>query len=380
MAAMVPGRVLNEGRYKVTRELNRGATAVVYEAQDLQDPGGSPVALKVLNATGGQMSVPLKIVKREVQYACNMRHNNIVRLLDVFAEGKQLILVWELISGPDLLDLLNEHGGRMPEDLMAFYFYQLVKGVVFMHDNGFCHRDLKPENCMVEKETQLLKIIDFGLSKHIDSVNTLGVGTPDYMCPEMLGIGPSMTGAGPKYDAKAVDVWAMGVLMYLLVTGVYPFEDPAHPNSVSHTLQNVRAGRMRPFPDHVTQECGEIIKHMLQREPHRRINLKQIMQHPWLKTHAMIHAKKIGRPELGSDDSGAVRIGGGGGGSPASEEAVGADAKFEKIAKRVTSDVRDEGSSPRGQPGCFGSVAGRKSTMSLTSRLRRFFGGGSLAN
>ena len=65
---------------------------------------------------------------------------------------------WELISGPDLLDLLNECGGCMPEDVAAFYFHQLAKGVVFMHDNGFCHRDLKPENCMVEKTTQLLKV------------------------------------------------------------------------------------------------------------------------------------------------------------------------------------------------------------------------------
>ncbi|CAD7705061.1 unnamed protein product [Ostreobium quekettii] len=96
-------------------------------------------------------------------------------LLDAFEDiSVCCVQQWELISGPDLLDLLNEHGGRMPEEVTAFYFYQLVKGVVFMHENGFCHRDLKPENCMVEKHTQLLKIIDFGLSKHINSVNTLG--------------------------------------------------------------------------------------------------------------------------------------------------------------------------------------------------------------
>jgi len=218
-----------------------------------------------------------------------------------------------------------------------------------------------------------VQIIDFGLSKHINSVNTLGVGTPDYMSPEMLGIGPAMPGTGPKYDAKAVDVWAMGVLMYLLVTGVYPFEDPAHPNSVSHTLQNVRAGRMRPFPDDVSPELQELIKHMLQREPQKRITLRQVSQHPWVRKNAMIHARKIGRPELSTDESGEVPVPGNGASRPAVP--TGADEKLHKIASREAYDVRDEGSTPRVQPGCFGVVPGRKSTVSISTRLKKFFGG-----
>lgn len=65
---------------------------------------------------------------------------------------------WELIQGPDLLELLNEYGGRMPEPVAAFFFQQLVRAVQFMHANGFCHRDIKPDNCMVDRATQTLKV------------------------------------------------------------------------------------------------------------------------------------------------------------------------------------------------------------------------------
>lgn len=70
--------------------------------------------------------------------------------------------------------MLNHVGGHMEEDMTAFFMQQILRGVAFMHESEYCHRDLKPENCMVESKTYNLKIIDFGLSKHLDSVNTLG--------------------------------------------------------------------------------------------------------------------------------------------------------------------------------------------------------------
>ncbi|KAI3431763.1 hypothetical protein D9Q98_004805 [Chlorella vulgaris] len=89
----------------------------------------------------------------------------------------------------DLLDLLNAHSGRLSEERAAAYFLQLVRGVAAIHANGLVHRDLKPENCMVHGATGSLKIIDFGLSKRQQSAVTLGVGSPDYMVPELLGSG-----------------------------------------------------------------------------------------------------------------------------------------------------------------------------------------------
>lgn len=217
----------------------------------------------------------------------------------MFADSKQLILVWEWIEGRDLLDLLNRVGGRMPQDMASFYLHQILRGVAFMHEQAFCHRDLKPENCMVETKTQILKIIDFGLSKHLDSAETFGVGTPDYMSPEMLGIiEEAISQEGPKYDAKAVDVWALGVTFYLLVTGVYPFENPDHPHSLSHTLQNIRKGAIQPFPDNISVDCETLIRQLLVPSPKERPTLKETAENKWLNKNARSYALKIEKPEL----------------------------------------------------------------------------------
>ena len=295
------GSLLADGRYRIRKELNRGGTAVVYAADDLQN--GSKVALKVMNTRDGVMTMPIKQVKREVEIASSMRHPNIVQLIDVFAEGTQLVIVWELVSGPDLLDLLNACNGRMTEKQAAHYFKQIHMGVTFLHDNGLCHRDLKPENCMVDAKNDVLKIIDFGLSKHLESAVTLGVGTPDYMAPEMLGYGGNKNqrqihhqqqymGASNSnkklYDARAVDVWAMGVMLYLMVAGVYPFEDPENPDNVACTLQNVRDGRIRPLPAGVSHQCADLIARMLHKKSAKRLTLDQVLEHPWIKINSIV--------------------------------------------------------------------------------------------
>eukprot|EP00210_Caulerpa_lentillifera_P006787 g6486.t1 len=297
MKPFQPGQIVNAGRYQIIQEVNRGGTATVFEALDIFTQ--MKVALKVMDSTENHVALQIMLVKREVEYASHTCHSNIVRLLNVFEESSHLVLVWELIEGQDLLNLLNEIGGQMSEDMAAFYFHQILRGVAFMHEQTFCHRDLKLENCMVEKKTQVLKIIDFGLSKHLDSASTFGVGTPDYMSPEMFGIGQDSTRKkGPKYDAKAVDVWALGVSLYLMITGVYPFDDPDHPHSLSHTFRNIRKGVIRPFPDTVSSDCQTLIKTLLSLAPADRPSLNEIAGNHWLNKNAKIHASKIDKPEL----------------------------------------------------------------------------------
>jgi serine/threonine-protein kinase NIM1 len=122
--------------------------------------------------------VPIRVVKREIALSSAVGgHPNLASLLDVFAASRrELVIVWEKIAGPDLLELLNEMGSPLSEGHAAFLIAQLLRAVAFLHSSGFAHRDVKAENALVEKTTQRLRLIDFGLSKHIQSVATLGVG------------------------------------------------------------------------------------------------------------------------------------------------------------------------------------------------------------
>eukprot|EP00889_Picochlorum_renovo_P007201 jgi/Picre1/34231/NNA_001705.t1 len=285
-SSIEPGSLLGKGRYRVVKEINRGGTAVVYEGVDLMQQ--TRVALKVMSPKHYSSSSSMKAVKREIEYAVSVQNDHVVKLLDFVADERHVVIVWELITGSDLLDLLNDKGGRLQEREAAFYFAQLLQAVMFIHSHGLCHRDLKPENCMVEQATNRLKIIDFGLSRREQSAVTLGVGTPDYMAPELLGATTDNFDALKqrrvgKYDAKACDVWAMGVLLYLLVTGKYPFENPKQSNNVIATLQNIRNGRMRPLPSRISAECVNLIECMLRQDPQQRITLADMCAHPWFR-------------------------------------------------------------------------------------------------
>ena len=216
----------------------------------------------------------------------------------VFFPQDILILVWELVKGMDVLDYLNSLGGGMTEPEARHFFRQLLSGIRCIHDNGFCHRDIKPENCMIEMNTGSLKIIDFGLSKHRDSAKTVGIGTPDYMSPEMLSRAGGVGGSEhASYDPEAVDVWAMGVMLYLILTGVYPFEDVSQPGNITATLRRVREGRMNKLPSNLSASVCDLLTCMIRVNPARRAKLAEISEHPWIVAGETVGASGVSGQE-----------------------------------------------------------------------------------
>mmetsp|Transcript_7891 Transcript_7891/g.20208 ORF Transcript_7891/g.20208 Transcript_7891/m.20208 type:complete len:298 (+) Transcript_7891:632-1525(+) len=281
------GAFLADRRYQIVREVNRGGNAIVYEAVDTAHGKYKPVALKCHDLRDADPRA-LDRLKREILNAKDVAHDNVVKLLNVVLEGECLFLVLELIRGCDLLEVINRAGGRLKEAVAHHYFVQLLGGVKQLHRTNLCHRDLKPENCMVEEATGLLKVIDLGLSKHLTSAQTLGVGTPDYMAPELINFTHPlhMAGEGAQYDAMAADVWSMGATLYLMIVGVYPFEDPANPRDITSTLRNVLQGNYRPFPgDMQGSPCCDLLARMLVPQPQNRITLEDVCKHPWVTGH-----------------------------------------------------------------------------------------------
>jgi len=192
--------------YTIQRAAGRGGFGEVYYALS---EGGRQVALKEIQNYE-------QIELRGISQCMNLKSPHLVTIFDVKhnAQGKPFVIM-EFVSGPSLRDLLQEAPGGLGEQKSAFFLREIAKGLSFLHDCGIVHRDLKPGNIFYENG--YVKIGDYGLSKLINtgthSEQTITVGTVHYMAPEI--------GAG-CYD-RCIDIYALGVLVYEMLTGEVPF-------------------------------------------------------------------------------------------------------------------------------------------------------------
>mmetsp|Transcript_30127 Transcript_30127/g.56906 ORF Transcript_30127/g.56906 Transcript_30127/m.56906 type:complete len:386 (+) Transcript_30127:242-1399(+) len=221
---------------------------------------------------------------REIKLLREMKHHSVVRLVDVHEDAEYVHLVTDLCEGGELFDKIvekssdNDDGAAcFTEDDAARIMYQILDAVSYMHKRGVVHRDLKPENLLFEtaSEDSPINIIDFGLSrKHREGLEPLMstvVGTPYYIAPEVLK---------RKYD-KSCDLWSVGVIAYTMLCGYPPFNGAN--NSDVHAA--VRRGRYR-FPSAdwagTSREARDFIRRLLQKDPRKRMNVEQALNHPWI--------------------------------------------------------------------------------------------------
>jgi serine/threonine protein kinase len=205
------------GPYRVLRQLGEGGMGVVYLAEDAD---GKRVALKVPSASVSSDPTHVKRVYREALAAGQIDHPNIARVLDVGQDGDRFYLVMAFIEGKTLAEWL-EQGRTFPLVESLALVSSLAKTVQVAHEAGIVHRDLKPGNVMLRESGEPV-VMDFGMARRFDGTESLLtpsgaiVGTPGYMAPEQIT--GSAADIGP-----ACDVYALGVLLYELVTGWQPF-------------------------------------------------------------------------------------------------------------------------------------------------------------
>jgi len=159
------------------------------------------------------------MITREIKILKKIRHPNIIQLYQIIETNDDLYLIMEHANAGELFEYIVKHG-RVDNVNSALFFKMILDGVEYLHKNGVCHRDLKPENLLLEKHTNCLKIIDFGLSNMYGTGEGLktACGSPCYAAPEMI--------AGKTYNGLQVDIWSCGVILYAMICGYLPFEDP----------------------------------------------------------------------------------------------------------------------------------------------------------
>nr|XP_058906006.1 calcium/calmodulin-dependent protein kinase type 1B isoform X2 [Kogia breviceps] len=239
--------------YEIREKLGSGAFSEVVLAQER---GSSHlVALKCIpkKALRGKEA----LVENEIAVLRRVNHPNIVALEDVHESPSHLYLAMELVTGGELFDRIMERGSYTEKDA-SHLVGQVLGAVSYLHSLGIVHRDLKPENLLYATpfEDSKIMVSDFGLSK-IQAGNMLGTacGTPGYVAPELLE---------QKPYGKAVDVWALGVISYILqiLRASYEFDSP--------------------FWDDISESAKDFIRHLLERDPQKRFTCQQALQHLWI--------------------------------------------------------------------------------------------------
>ena len=212
------------GRYRLKSVLGSGGMGDVYAAESLTL--GRDVAVKILRAEHTREKTAVARFLREARAASRVNHINVVQIFDAGIDGDGVpFIVQELLSGEDLGTYLDRHGGRLGVEHALNLMRPVIDAIAIAHAHGVVHRDLKPENIFLANDDDgnpLPKVLDFGISKIIDEISPedrtqtgVIVGTPHYMAPEQI--------IGSRELDGRVDVWALGVMLFELMTGQLPF-------------------------------------------------------------------------------------------------------------------------------------------------------------
>jgi len=275
-----------EDKYDLKDVLGTGAFSQVRLAESKDD--GQMYAIKIIDKKA--LKGKEDSLENEIRVLKRLDHRNVVKLLEAYESRSCVYLVMELVTGGELFDRIVEKGSYSEKDA-ADLIKQVLSAVAYMHDEGVVHRDLKPENLLYysskdggpESDSKIM-ISDFGLSKMEESgVMATACGTPGYVAPEVLA---------QKPYGKAVDVWSIGVISYILLCGYPPFYDENDANLFAQILK----GEFEfdsPYWDDISEEAKDFIRSLMCVNVEHRLTCHTALEHCWItgkQSEKNIHA------------------------------------------------------------------------------------------
>jgi len=306
-----------EDRYHLQKvSLGRGSFGSVWRAVDRQS--NRYVAVKQLDLKARPGSA--EDVEREVAMMRACRHENLLRVLDSFQEPNRVSLVVEYCDGGDFGDKLKERAHEMQEPEVADWVRQMLSAVAMLHSKGICHRDIKPDNFLVANAA-VLKLADFGMAVFVPPGQLLSqkCGTPAFMSPEQHRLPQNSRGY-----TFAVDVWAVGVSMYMLMfAGLLPFVDCSGRLDIAKLQRGaldisaaptglfaaVAPAAARPLQRSFSEAARALCAQMVEPDQSRRVKAAVALKNPWFsqarglpREQSMVEAE---RPRPPSADVGA---------------------------------------------------------------------------
>jgi hypothetical protein len=262
---MVKGKKV--GKYELGKTLGSGSFSKVKLGVD---DAGKQYAVKIIDKEQLIRENMEEQLKREISIMKMLNHPFVVGLHDVLQTQNNIYLVLELVTGGELFDRIVS-AKKFDEDTGRRFFQQLVVALHFCHKQGVCHRDLKPENLLVDDKGSI-KITDFGLAniQAADSGKLLMTvcGTPNYVAPEVL--------KEKGYKGAEADVWSCGVILFVMLAGYLPFDDP----NINVLFQKIDKGEYRMCKT-FSEPVKDLISKILITDPSKRPTLDWVIRHPW---------------------------------------------------------------------------------------------------
>lgn len=255
------GRILGDGNFAVVRGCVCRKTKEEY-------------ALKIIDKA--KCRGKEHMIESEVSILRRVSHPNIVSLVEEFHTSQHLYLVMELVRGGDLFDAIAS-ATRYTEQDASSMIRDLASALDYLHQRDIVHRDIKPENLLVVDRSdgsKSLKLGDFGLAVEVTEPLYTVCGTPTYVAPEIL----SESGYGLK-----VDIWATGVITYILLCGFPPFVSAT--NNQEELFDQILRGQYEfhaPYWDDISDSARELIVHMIQVDQDKRFSAQEVLDHPWV--------------------------------------------------------------------------------------------------
>ncbi|CAF1207401.1 unnamed protein product [Adineta ricciae] len=262
-------RNLVSGLYTLGATIGTGHFAVVKLARHVFTQ--KEVAVKVIDKTKLD-DISKAHLFQEVMCMKLVQHPNVVRLYEVIDTPNKLYLILEFGDGGDMYDYIMKHVNGLSESIARRYFRQICRALKYCHEMHVCHRDLKPENLVFFEKQGVVKLTDFGFSNRFSPGKKLltSCGSLAYSAPEIL--------LGDPYDATAIDIWSLGVILFMLVTGRAPFQEANDSETVMMILDCCYK-----LPSNISSECQNLIHRMIVREPEKRASLDEVMSDTWYR-------------------------------------------------------------------------------------------------
>lgn len=255
--------------YLLGGQIGQGAYAIVRVAT--KKSTNSKFAIKTYEKAKLLDPHRKRSVQREIEILGCLKHQNIVKLFEIIDTGRQLHLVLEHVGGCSLHGYLKKRANRrLDEPEARRIFKQILLGIDYCHHKNVTHRDIKLENLLLDDNNNL-KIIDFGFSTCFshEKKAKMFCGTPSYMAPEIV--------ARVEYTGPPADVWALGVLLFVLLCGCYPFKA----QSDRELYKKIQYGQFS-VPSHVSQGARSLITRIMKIDPLKRPSVSEILKDNWV--------------------------------------------------------------------------------------------------